>query len=232
MRVLFFDTTQDWIFVGIYELTDLSISILFEKLSKAPKESSFKLVSYIEEALSKSETQKPDCIFVPTGPGSFTGIRITVTTAKDLSQLWEIPCLGRDSLEVYLLAVPSEMLEDRLGKHADTVESKQKIVLAVDGKQSKFFVKLRNQENFQKSLDLNLDQITNLSNLESISPNGKFIISKNTPENLKNWYPLDIESLRFSQVLSAMKGQFLSLNLSDSNYQTLQPNYIRGTYVD
>ncbi|MCZ8341643.1 MAG: tRNA (adenosine(37)-N6)-threonylcarbamoyltransferase complex dimerization subunit type 1 TsaB [Leptospira sp.] len=232
MRVLFFDTTQDWIFVGVYELTNLGSSVLYERVSTSPKESSFKLVSYIEEALSKTETSKPDCIFVPAGPGSFTGIRITVTTARDLSQLWNIPCLGRDSLEVYLLSIHHQWLSERTGESFPNKNLSNNLAVAVDGKQAKYFVKYGNLHSFSKSLDLKLDKIQNLRELESVSPNAKFIISKNTPENLKNWYPLEIESLRFNQVLWVMKDQLLNLNLSDSNYQTLLPNYIRGTYVD
>lgn len=39
------------------------------------------------------------CIAVVTGPGSFTGVRIGVTTAKSLAHAAGIPCMGINALE-------------------------------------------------------------------------------------------------------------------------------------
>ena len=66
-----------------------------------------------------------DCIGVGTGPGSFTGIRIAVTTARMLSQLTGKPLVGLASQILYAAAVPAEPGEN--------------IIVAFDAKKSRVF---------------------------------------------------------------------------------------------
>ena len=59
------------------------------------------IMSLIDESLSKMGAGKGDITHVAAsaGPGSFTGIRIGVTTARTLGQMLEIPCVCVSSLE-------------------------------------------------------------------------------------------------------------------------------------
>jgi tRNA threonylcarbamoyladenosine biosynthesis protein TsaB len=45
---------------------------------------------------------------VGTGPGSFTGIRIAVATARMLAQVLKVPLVGMPSQELYASALPAE----------------------------------------------------------------------------------------------------------------------------
>lgn len=45
------------------------------------------------------EGQRPDAIGIALGPGSFTGVRIGLATAKGLAAGWGIPLVGLDNLE-------------------------------------------------------------------------------------------------------------------------------------
>ncbi len=66
-----------------------------------------------------------DVIGVGVGPGSFTGIRIAVTTARMLSQLTGKPLVGVATQILYAAAVPAEPHEN--------------IIVAFDAKKSRVF---------------------------------------------------------------------------------------------
>ncbi len=54
-----------------------------------------RLVPMIDELLGK---QRPDAIIVDCGPGSFTGLRVGLATAKALALGWAVPVHGYSSL--------------------------------------------------------------------------------------------------------------------------------------
>lgn len=59
------------------------------------------IISISDEAIKRAGIDKKDLTHVAAsrGPGSFTGIRIGVTTARTLSQILGIPCVAVSSLE-------------------------------------------------------------------------------------------------------------------------------------
>ena len=59
------------------------------------------MIDLIDEAIKKAGTDKGELTHIAAsiGPGSFTGIRIGVTTARVMSQMLGIPCIGVSSLE-------------------------------------------------------------------------------------------------------------------------------------
>lgn len=75
-----------------------------------------KLHVYVEEALAAAELQVADldAIAVSVGPGSYTGLRIGVATAKGLAQPHGLPLLAYSSLEA--LAEAARELHPELGE--------------------------------------------------------------------------------------------------------------------
>lgn len=95
----------------------------------APGEASRRLIPMIQELMATRKCTRPDWIVAARGPGSFTGARITVSTARNLGQLWDVPVLGVESL-VYYGAVCV-----RSGSHP-------RPGVLIDGKQNRVFARL------------------------------------------------------------------------------------------
>ncbi len=59
------------------------------------------IISLIDEAIAEAGISKGDLTHIASdiGPGSFTGIRIGVTTARTMAQMLELPCIAVSSLE-------------------------------------------------------------------------------------------------------------------------------------
>lgn len=221
MNVLYFDTTQDWIQVLVATHSDGSpLQILSEQTETTPKESSFKLVEYIRLALEKAKIKKPDLIIVTSGPGSFTGIRITVTTARDLSQLWNIPVFGMDSLEAYLMGVAREKIAEGTS------------LLCLDGKQGKYYTKYKSENGFSDSFDLTPESIEAKIKTNEWTPNNWYYTG-----NLPEFYPpsatkIEATNLNLSSILQYSLKEYFKTEPNKNDYLSLLPNYIRGTYVD
>ena len=73
--------------------------IIFEKINNEPNSHTKYLAKFVEEALSFAESHAIplDAVAVSSGPGSYTGLRIGVSTAKGI-------CYGKN---VALIAIPT-----------------------------------------------------------------------------------------------------------------------------
>lgn len=80
--------------------------ILAERMVFNKRTHSVNLLPMIEAVLEESEVGRHSLagIAVSGGPGSFTGLRIGMSTAKALAQVWDIPVVGISTLET--LAYP------------------------------------------------------------------------------------------------------------------------------
>ena len=70
------------------------------------------MIYLIDEALGKAGTGKSGLTHIAAsiGPGSFTGIRIGVTTARTMAQMLELPCIGVSSVEALARGVLSQSI--------------------------------------------------------------------------------------------------------------------------
>ena len=75
------------------------------------------IISMSQAALDQAGISKKDLTHVAAsvGPGSFTGIRIGVTTARTLGQMLEIPCIAVSSLEGMEYRVEDFAIENECG---------------------------------------------------------------------------------------------------------------------
>lgn len=86
---------------------------LTESSSAAEMNHLKEIITLADECLVKAGLAKKDITHVAAsvGPGSFTGIRIGVTTARTLSQMWELPCISVSSLDGLALRAKAEAME-------------------------------------------------------------------------------------------------------------------------
>lgn len=97
MKILSIDTSSNICGVSILEDTNL-ICNLDTNTGRTHSEN---LMPLVKNALQEANTELKniDLIVCDIGPGSFTGIRIGVATAKAFSDSLNIPCVGISSLE-------------------------------------------------------------------------------------------------------------------------------------
>jgi tRNA threonylcarbamoyladenosine biosynthesis protein TsaB len=67
------------------------------------------LSPFVDEAFRFLAPNKPDAIAVSGGPGSYTGLRIGVSTAKGLSYGLEIPLIAIETLEIMALMAKNKI---------------------------------------------------------------------------------------------------------------------------
>lgn len=107
MKILCIDTSSKLCGVGIFENEKLIDKI---ELNNGLTHSET-LMPILKQILEKNSLvlKDFDLIAVDIGPGSFTGIRIGVATAKAFFDSLTIPCVGIDSLEIlaYQIKEPS-----------------------------------------------------------------------------------------------------------------------------
>ncbi|WP_066638320.1 tRNA (adenosine(37)-N6)-threonylcarbamoyltransferase complex dimerization subunit type 1 TsaB [Desulfolucanica intricata] len=80
--------------------------ILSERLVNNRRTHSINLLPMIKAVLEDAGLESSDLggIAVSSGPGSFTGLRIGLATAKTLAQVWELPIVGVSTLDTLAYA--------------------------------------------------------------------------------------------------------------------------------
>lgn len=87
--------------------------MLDSMISFTERNHSVRIVSEIKLLLSRNGLQGSDLdvIAVGQGPGSYTGVRIAVTTAKTLAWAWKKPLIGVSSLEALAFGAWNSIVE-------------------------------------------------------------------------------------------------------------------------
>ena len=106
MKYLFVDSATATLVVAI--IIDGKVRYLFNE--EAGKDMSVIIMPKIKEAFDSCNIKPKDIdkIFVTTGPGSFTGIRVGLTAMKTMAWTLKIPIVPISSLEVIASGTPSD----------------------------------------------------------------------------------------------------------------------------
>ena len=206
MNILFFDATNDWIIVKVYQ-TDKE---LYSYSGNHPRESSFRLITDISKALDSVGIEKPDRIVTCLGPGSFTGIRITVSTARNLAQIWNIPVTGIDSVEM-----TASWYFHKTGKP---------VLALLEGKQKKVYAGYfdGNYKGGFDLLPLDIPRVFSEEERNCVISNSELVQYGQKMNEIPD--PGYIIKKRIKEIINA--------DVETNNYNNLLPNYIRGSYVE
>lgn len=135
---LLIDATNRWICVAAG--SDAPDAVLSARIHQNYREASSRLTGMIAEVLAEADFSRPDWIGCAIGPGSFTGIRIGVTTGRSLAQLWDVPVLALESTALYAYGC--------LENHPQA----DRLVAMVDGKQQRVYARVLQRENWSKQI--------------------------------------------------------------------------------
>ena len=101
--VIVFDTSNEKVVIGVGEVDiELAEANLIDEVSLDSKRASNqKLLPEIDNIFKKNSLNKTDIKFVGVGkgPGSFTGVRIALATAKGICSALNVPLLGISTLD-------------------------------------------------------------------------------------------------------------------------------------
>ena len=213
MRILFFDTSCDFILVGLYTLSKSNLKEDYFYSGNHPREASYRLISDIEKGLNAISLNKPDAIICCSGPGSFTGIRISVSTARNLSQIWEIPTLGIDTIEMYSTY------------YAELYKSP--VIVCIDGKQKKVFAGYSDGKIYKGTFVITPDELETIfqneySHCKIISDTDLIKHNHDLVSHLPN--PIHLIERKLSIIRN--------LNYANHSYSSLLPKYMRETYAN
>lgn len=147
MKILAIDTSNNPLGIAVID----EEKVIGEYITNMKKNHSVRVMPTIEALLRDCELEPKDLtkIIVAKGPGSYTGVRIGVTTAKTLAWALNIPLVGVSSLAVlaasagrYFNGVVSPLFDARRGQIFTglyqfkegkfTVVEKDQILLAKD----------------------------------------------------------------------------------------------------
>lgn len=109
MRLLSLDTSTSDLHVCLSQSGCLRASRMVKSNPVDRQYASASLIPVIDELMTESSWFKSelDAVVVGVGPGSFTGVRIAVVTARAIAQALELPLIGVSLMECYASAYGS-----------------------------------------------------------------------------------------------------------------------------
>lgn len=124
-HVLAFDTANEVIAIGLGALRpdERAVDLVASVEIEARRASNTQLLPRIDEVLARAGVPREDlaCVVVGRGPGSFTGVRIAMATAKGIASALELPLVGVSSLDAVAWNAQQEGVRGSLAVVADAM---------------------------------------------------------------------------------------------------------------
>ncbi|MCS7206298.1 MAG: tRNA (adenosine(37)-N6)-threonylcarbamoyltransferase complex dimerization subunit type 1 TsaB [Leptospiraceae bacterium] len=217
-KILVLDSSSSFLVCSFFQIhqEDLGFSFLLSATNEVKESrSSFQKLSFYLNDIFRQHGF-PNIVLVGVGPGSFTGVRISVSTARNLAQFLRIPVIGIDSMSLYAYYLYKE-------------HKLSEFYVIFDAKQKQVYMK-----KFDVSFFGNPIQIKSLMELHELPSKVPFFVEEefiNTLQNsnreIKNHiYPIQkIESKTWIELLFDPKATMN--DFYKSNYKEVLPLYIK-----
>lgn len=206
MRILTFDTSLNKMYVTLSINDKVIESEIIENTEE--KYHSAYLIPTIAELLKRNELLMQDinAIGVNIGPGSFTGIRASVTVARVIGQQLNIPIIGLSSLEIISKINKSDkktlvLMDARKNKAYTALYDKDSIIIEPQAYDIEKAIELAQGNEYFIIADAKMKEIlvdNNINSTDFVTENaelGHFLakltykyLNKNTTSN--EWYKL------------------------------------------
>ena len=187
--------------------------ILAEIFCETPKSFSETLMPQVEEVIKISDAfEKLDAVAVSIGPGSFTGLRIGLATAKALAYAWGIKIIGVPTLQAMAYNFPSA-----------------KVLPLIDAQKNRAYCQM-----FEKNFPLSKLEVRPIDEIisEAGKSDGEIFLCGDVLQKIKISLPPNVKiappNLKMPRASSvALCGKdFLDAGKED-NVMNLEPLYIR-----
>ena len=188
---------------------------LAEIISESTLAHSETLMSQVEEVIKISGAKNFDAVAVSIGPGSFTGLRIGLATAKALAYAWQIKIIGVETLQAMAYHFP-----------------RAKVLAMIDAQKNRAYVQKFSDGAKVSEIEIKpIDEIINSVGDEEIFLCGDVLhkIKNPLPANLKI-APINLRMPRAINV--ALVAEKLFAEEKFDNVMNLEPLYIRRSEAE
>lgn len=179
------------------------------------------LMPKIIALLKKADVSFSDLnmIAVTVGPGSFTGLRVGLATAKGLSLAAQIPLVGFKTFEVLAHCVPAPDNNDN------------NLLVAIDSLRADIYCQLYNGQliEIKPAATIFPEDILNYTGFENLRVigNGTHALKQQLSQDHPHVIFQELEASLTSQVLCQMASKLAPLDYQNSDLRTCQPFYLR-----
>ena len=212
MKILCFDTALNKLYMALGEDNKVLYSKIMENENN--NYASAHLASTIVEVLSKfSLTLKDiDALGVNIGPGSFTGIRAALTTAKVISSQLDIPLVGVNSFEIL----------SSLNNQAE------KTAVILDARKNNAFISI-----FENDKCIFVPQMVKCEDIVKLIQNSNVITDDKMSNVIENALNYELHNFDLGEKLLKITYKKLSNETQNKNflYGNVSPLYLQEPFI-
>jgi tRNA threonylcarbamoyladenosine biosynthesis protein TsaB len=197
--------------------------ILQSKIGDDSDSHSINLLADIKEILCGSSVNKSEIavLAAATGPGSFTGLRIGLSTVKGLSKALQIPAIGISILEAAVFGA------GQVGVNCVVFPGSRGEVFAQN------FI-LKDDKNIEILNAPSSERIEELIAINAHLENLNWIVTENKLSEIKNALPAQNQTFTpFPEILAGFIGQlaYRKYLINSKTFSPLNPLYVRSADV-